>query len=172
MDIFQRRTTFGGGFNATTAKVLFAGFKTGLAFESVSINYNQQVALLWDLDGDGGHVYMVAGHATGGANINKVIGPSSLSEAFYERYTDVCRVAENTMMLETNVGCVSKVGATGSTAGSLRITLNGVLMEGIGLGLTADNPIIRTAGQIRFIGMDWVEQTTAQATAAANVASV
>lgn len=169
MDIFQRRTTFGGGFNAATAKVLFAGFKTGLAFESISINYSQQVALLWDLDGEGGHVYMVAGHATGGASINKVIGPSSLSQAFYQRYADVCRVAENTMMLEANIGCISKAGGAGSVSGSLRVTLNGVLMESVNLGLTADNPIIRSAAQLRFIGMDWVEQTTAQAAANNNI---
>lgn len=169
MNLFQRRTTFGGGFNAATAKVLFAGFKAGLAFESVSVNYQQQVALLWDLDGEGGHVYMVAGHATGGASINKVIGPSSLSQAFYERYCDVCRVAENTMLLEANIGCISKVGGTGTVSGALRITLNGVLIEGVNVGLTAENPIIRSAAQIRFIGLDWSEQTTAQAAAANSI---
>ena len=55
MDMFQRRTTFGGGFNAVSAKVLFAGFKTGLAFETVNVAYNQQIVRLWDLDGDAGN---------------------------------------------------------------------------------------------------------------------
>src|SRR5689334_11200621 len=127
MDIFARRTTFGGGFNAVSAKVLFAGFRSGLAFETVGVQYQQQLIRLWDLDGDASNTYLVAGHPSGNASISKAIGPRALGVAFYQRYADVCQAAENNLMISAAVGCISSTTQNRRT-GAVQISMTGVVI--------------------------------------------
>jgi len=162
MDMFQRRTTFGGGFNATSAKVMFAGFRSGLAFETLSIGYQQQVVKLWDLDGDAGNVYLVAGHPAGNANISKAIGPRNVSTAFYERYADVCRAAENNLMLQARTSCISNAGAGRDYGGQIRISMTGVTISGVSVQVSANDPIMRQSLALSFISLDWDEQESSQ----------
>lgn len=157
MDMFQRRTTFGGGFNSTTAKVIFAGFKSGLAFETISTQYQQQLVKLWDLDGEAGNVYLVAGHPSGNANISKAIGPRAISTAFYQRYADVCRAAENQLMLQATTGCISRAGGGGSKSGSIRLAMSGTLINAVSVQVSANDPIMRQAMALTFISLDWEE---------------
>lgn len=161
MDMFQRRTTFGGGFNAVGAKVLFAGFKSGLAFETINIAYSQQIVKLWDLDGEAGNVYLVAGHPSGQASISKAIGPRAVSTAFYERYADVCRAAENNLMLQANVGCISRAGAGRQYGGQIRMSMTGVLINGVNVAVSANDPVMRQSMALSFISLDWAESANA-----------
>jgi len=169
MEIFHRRTTFGGGFNAITAKVLFSGFRTGLAFESVNVSYNQQLVRIFDLDGNAGNTYLVAGHAMGRANISRTIGPRALSDAFYTRYGDVCRAAENVLAIAADVGCDSNSAANRQFSGSVDLRLNGVVIDGITIGLNAQDPIIRQSMSLTFISLEHQERTGAQAQANENI---
>ena len=162
MDMYQRRTTFGGGFSSTQTRVLFAGFKTGLAFDSLNVSYNQQVVRLWDLDGDAGNTYLVTGHAMGQANVNKTIGPRAANNAFYERYSDPCRASENTLLMETTTGCDSKVGSGGLYGGRLRLTMTGVLAQGVNVGVSSMDPVIRQGMGLMFISLDWDEASGSQ----------
>ena len=161
MDMFQRRTTFGGGFNATSAKVLFAGYRSGLAFETIGVSYQQQLVRLWDLDGDAGNVYLVAGHPSGSANISKAIGPRNISTAFYERYADVCRAAENNLMLQARTGCISRSGSGREYGGQIRLSLSGVTITGVSVQVSANDPIMRQSLALAFISLDWDEQSNA-----------
>ena len=158
MDMFQRRTTFGGGFNAASAKVLFAGFKSGLAFETVGVSYQQQLVRLWDLDGDAGNTYLVAGHPAGSVNVSKAIGPRNISTAFYERYADVCRAAENNLMLQAKTGCISNSGSGTTTNGQLRISMSGVVITGVSVQVSSNDPIMRQSLAMSFISLEWDEQ--------------
>ena len=159
MDMFKRRTTFGGGFNATSAKVLFAGFQSGLAFETMSVQYAQQVVRLWDLDGSGGNTYLVAGHAQGNASVSKAIGPRALATAFYQRYGDVCRASENQLFFHAETGCVSDSGGGGVTnAGAINLSMSGVVIEGVNLQVSANDPIMRQSFAMQFIALDWDER--------------
>ncbi len=163
MDIFQRRTTFGGGFNALTAKVIFSGFKAGMAFESVNFQYQQQLVRLWDLDGDAGNTYLVAGHPQGAANVGKAIGPRSISTAFYERYGDVCRATENNLSISANVGCVTKAGGLAVFGGVLTINLTAVVISSVSVQITANEPVMRQAMAMSFVSLDWDESGGNQA---------
>ncbi|MFA5525229.1 MAG: hypothetical protein WC992_00190 [Acholeplasmataceae bacterium] len=162
MDVFERKTTFAGGFNATSTKVVFAGFRSGLSFDTVGFNYNQQVVRLWDLDGDGGSTYLVAGPASGSLQIAKTIGPRSLSLEFYQRYSSVCRASENILALQASVGCITKTGESGTRSGSLNIALNGVVFAGINLNVASSDPIIRQGLAGTFISLEWDEQGASQ----------
>lgn len=157
MDMFQRRTTFGGGFNAISAKVMFAGYRSGLAFETLGVSYQQQLVRLWDLDGDAGNVYLVAGHPAGNVNVSKAIGPRNISTAFYERYADVCRAAENNLMLQAATSCISKAGGR-QYAGQIRLSMSGVVITGVTVQVTANDPIMRQSLAMSFISLDWDEQ--------------
>ena len=157
MDMFQRRTTFGGGFNASSTKVQFAGFKAGLGFNTMNLSYQQQIARIHDLDGDGGNVYLVAGHPSGTANVNKIIGPRSLSSAFYSRYGDVCRASENNLTLHTETNCLSSSGGTSTSSGKLRLVLEGVLLQGVSLAFNSENPVSNQSMGMSFIALDWTE---------------
>ena len=157
-DMFQRRTTFGGGFNAVAAKVVFSGFRSGLALENVNVNYQQQIVRLWDLDGDSGNVYLVANHPQGNASIGKAIGPRAISTAFYERYGDVCRASENNLMVQAKTGCISNTAGVGSQSGHIRLAMSGVVIAGVGVQITANNPVMRQNMNLTFVALDWDEK--------------
>lgn len=158
MDMFQRRTTFGGGFNAVSAKVLFAGYRSGLAFETMGVSYQQQLVRLWDLDGDAGNVYLVAGHPAGNVNVSKAIGPRNISTAFYERYADVCRASENNLMLQARTGCISRSGSGRDFGGQIRLSMAGVTITGVSVQVSANDPIMRQSLAMSFISLNWDEQ--------------
>jgi hypothetical protein len=162
MDIFQRKTTFGGGFNMISTQVLFAGFKSGLSFSNVGVGYNQQLVRLWDLDGASGSTYLIAGHAMGQASVGKTIGPKSTGNAFYQRYCDVCQASGNTLMLSASTSCAANTAGASQFGGKLRMTLTGVVANGITLSADAMDPVIRQSMALTFISLDWDEQTGAQ----------
>lgn len=163
MDMFQRRTTFGGGFNAVSAKVIFAGFRSGLAFETLGVSYQQQLVRLWDLDGEAGNVYLVAGHPAGSVNVSKAIGPRNISTAFYERYADVCRAAENNLALQARTGCISRSGAGREYGGQIRLNMAGVVITGVSVQVSANDPIMRQSLAMSFISLDWNEEANTEA---------
>jgi hypothetical protein len=172
MDIFSRRTTFNGGFNMISTQILFAGFKTGLSFSNVGVGYNQQIVRIWDLDGSSGNTYLIAGHAMGQATVGKTIGPSNTGNAFYQRYSDICQANQNTLMLNASTSCSSNPGAASSQfGGTLKMTLTGVVINGITLSADANDPVIRQSLGMTFISMDWDEQTGAQRSAQQNLAA-
>ena len=61
-DIFQQRTTFGGGFNAHSAKVTLGALAggrqaAGFSVEALGFNYQQQVVRIWDLEAEASDAY-------------------------------------------------------------------------------------------------------------------
>jgi hypothetical protein len=171
MDIFQRRTSFGGGFSMLTAKIIFAGFKTGLAFSNIGVGYNQQIVRLWDLDGASGNTYLIAGHAMGQASIGKTIGPRPTTNAFYQRYGDVCQASQNTLSLSASTACTAGTQGATQFGGSLSIGLSGVVANGITLSADAQDPVIRQSMALTFIALDWDEQTSASQAAQSTIAA-
>ncbi|MFA7161748.1 MAG: hypothetical protein WC083_04170 [Candidatus Methanomethylophilaceae archaeon] len=156
--VFQKRAVFGGGFDGTRTKLVFAGFRSGLTFENIQVSYNQQIVRIWELDGGDGTTYMITGHAAGQGAISKVVGPSTLSNAFYQRYSDACRVAENNLMMEASVGCSADVmGQTRTFNNSVDLNVGGVLMGGMSLGAGGESPIIRQSMNMQFVTLDWNE---------------
>jgi len=121
-DIFNRFTdTFGGSFAADQASITFpailsngvpAGADVGLLVQQMQMNYNQEVARLYEV----GHpaIYYIGGRTNGTIAINRVVGPRSISNAFYKTYGDICRARTNTLQFEMEQGC----GEAGTPQGS------------------------------------------------------
>ncbi len=162
-DVFQTRTQFGGGFNAHDVKLTFPQVQLpddegdfGLSIEQLQFNYQQQIQRVWDITGDGARLHLVAGHPVGQAQMQRIVGPSRVISAFFKRYGDACRANSNNVNLEANTHCVSR-GGERNTHGRIRVKLKRCILEGVGLQITAENPVIRQSLQMQFAFLEWSE---------------
>lgn len=112
-DIFNRSTdSFGGSFAADQATLTFPalqqfgvniGADVGLLIQRLAMNYQQQVTRLYEVGRPA--IYYVGGRTNGDAGMDRVIGPRTISNAFYTTYGDMCRAAQNTLDFSIDNGC-------------------------------------------------------------------
>jgi len=137
-DVFGRTTVFGDAMAADATKLTFTQFSSaGLIIQNVTIGYNQTVTRLYALED--GKVYFVAGRTDGQMDLQHVIGPAGLQQAFFREFGNVCNVKDKILALTLQAGCnestnkaAVKVGTPVITSLNLQVNSNDMI---IGSGL-------------------------------------
>jgi len=148
-DIFGRRPLqFGGAFAADDAFIRFGSnvkeFGTGtggrqnpgvgLVTQNIQFSYQQPITRIYEVGTQ--LTYYIAGRPQGNANAARILGPSRVVAAFYEAFGNVCNAAKNFLWFTFNQGCA------GPGAGRLSFRLNHVVLQSIGMSVSAQDMII------------------------------
>lgn len=151
-DIFNRESSvLGGAFAADMVRVTFPGLAGGMAeigvlLQRLSIVYQQNVQMLYELGNPKG--YFVAGRAAGQGQIARVIGPTHISLAFYQKYGDVCKAADNSLQIALRTGCDKLLPPA-------TLTLRHVVLTAVNWDVAAADMIINTNAQLMFLALEY-----------------
>lgn len=122
-DIFSRASdSFGGSFSADGVVVNFSNLGNdvgvGLLTQNLALNYSQNVSKVFEIGTD--RVYFVAGRTNGSLGMGRILGPTKVQVALYNRFGDVCQAAKNNLTFTLSAACKPS-----SSAGSGRVFLDG-----------------------------------------------
>lgn len=161
-DIFNRNTDFfGGSFAADQGFITFprllqggvaVGANIGLLIQRLAMTYQQQVTRLYEVGRPA--IYYVGGRTNGDAGIDRVIGPRTLSDAFYTTYGDICRARTNTLDFTVQNGC-GEAGFAQNTAGPFNFgfvayTAHFCVITTVGVNVAAADMIINESLRLMF----------------------
>lgn len=146
-DIFQREQRYRGSFTAEDTIMTIGGFTpgqgdVGLLVQQVQANYVQNISRIYDLTENA--VYFVGGRTQGAAGMQKVIGPSELTQTFYQKYGNVCDMADNDITLSGEMGCGTRFAAT------QRLSLRNCVINSFGFNVTSQDALIVENTQLVF----------------------
>ena len=148
-DMFGRSTLFGGAMSADATKLTFSDNETtGMIIQQVNITYSQNVTRLYALED--GRCYFVAGRTDGQLQIQHIVGPNGLMEAFIKKYSDVCLVGTNVFTLSVAGGCLTGTNTSRSTG---KLTLSNPVITSINLQVQAQNMIIGSGITAMFVAL-------------------
>lgn len=162
-DIFNRFTdTFGGSFSADQGFITFPailnsqgqniGADVGLLIQRMAMTYSQEVARLYEV----GHsaIYYIGGRTNGMIGLDRVVGPRTISQAFYRTYGDICRARTNTLAFTVFNGCgdtgTSQTQSNSANLGFVEYIAHFCVITTIGVNVRAQDMIINEALQIMF----------------------
>lgn len=157
-DIFNRLPLqYGGSFAADAASMNFgtnaaglgSGGGTGLVTQSLQVSYQQPITRLYEVGTQ--FTYYIAGRPQGSINLARVLGPGSVSTAFYEVFGDVCLADQNHLVFDVAAGC-SPAGALVSNR--IFYLANNVLMQSVGISVQAQDMIINEAISMMFTSLE------------------
>lgn len=94
--------------------------------------------------------YYIIGRPEGRLQMGRIVGPNALSVCFYQLYGNPC--CPNVMTISGKAGCT--VGDP--SARLMTWTLNGVLLDSVGMNITAQEMIIQEQLSAMFVGLDLV----------------
>lgn len=160
-DVFNRNTDFfGGSFAADQGFVTFPrllsagtaiGADVGLLIQRLALTYTQQVTRLYEVGRPA--IYYVGGRTNGDAGIDRVVGPRSIADAFYQTYGDICQARSNTLDFTIASGC----GADGTpqdqatlNVGSVSYTAHFCVITTVGVNVGAADMIINESIRMMF----------------------
>lgn len=175
-DIFGRlNDVHGGSFSSDGALITFPGILdgpaeepgVGLLTQNLTIAYQQMITRLFEIGS--ARSYLVGGRSQGTLGVARIIGPRPLLVAFYKRYGDVCRAADNNISLTLFAGCRTAAGNT-TTSERSHIDALFCVITSIAFSLNAQDMIINEQLQMIFgslkLSVDSATRTAAKAAAA------
>mgnify|MGYP003640476220 CR=1 FL=1 len=128
---------------------------------NVSINFNQQISRMFDLNTEGrtgaanaagvkkANMYYIGGRAEGQATFGRLIGPGPSGCSFYTGYGDICAIGTNSLVLtfkgSGNMDCSGQ---------SSKYTLTGPILVGVGITQNAQDTMINENAQFMFADME------------------
>ncbi len=146
-DIFGRRMdSFGGAFTSDHATITFPGVTglanaVGLLIQQVQVGYNRQLSRLYELNSRA--FYYVAGRPMGQGTIGRIVGPTPLQAAFYEKYGDVCQAGTNSMQLNIFAGCDEAIL-------SKRASMHFTVINAFAMTISAEQAMINETATLTF----------------------
>lgn len=146
-DLFSRDVSLGGVFAADAATLSFDQMTAGLLTQQITWTYQQDVKRVYEVASS--DIYLVAGRTQGTSEIDRIMGPTGLSEAFYTTYGDVCNAATNTLEFSAEVGC------EGDDNESITITLNNIVIIGYAGGVGAQDMVVNEKLSMIFLSLDY-----------------
>lgn len=163
-DIFGRQSdVFGGSFAADQGSITFpaiesaganVGADVGLLIQQMTMAYQQQVTRLYEVGRPA--IYYVGGRTNGNAGIQRVVGPRTISQAFYQTYGDMCRAARNTLDFAVGNGC----GFGGDQAnflqrGIVSFRAHFAVITSVDVSVAAANMTINESVQLMFSSLQY-----------------
>jgi len=127
------------------------GADVGLLIQRLAMTYTQQVTRLYEVGRSA--IYYVGGRTSGDAGIDRVVGPRSISNAFYATYGDMCQARSNTLDFTILAGCGES--GTPQTAvnfgqGFVSYTCHFCVITTVGVNVAAADMIINESIRIMF----------------------
>jgi len=181
-DLFNRSDAFGGSFSGDEVSITFAARGTelidrvagdfdntqatsrggvGLLVQNLGVNYAQQISQLWELGSN--RTYYVAGRTNGNANMQRVMGPTRIIQAFYNTFGDACNADANILELSLGGAACGGEALTEELAGETGydFLLKFCVINNIGFNVAAANMMINEAIAIMFGSLNWQEDEVA-----------
>lgn len=162
IDIFSRRTdVFGGAFASDLATITFpglgdaAGADYGLLIQRMQTSYQQQVTRLYEVGKPA--VYYVGGRTSGDITVDRVIGPRSISSAFYTKFGDVCQAASNSLNFSVQTNCTN---TDDNPSGWASYTAFFCVITAISLGVQAADMLINENLRIMFSSFEYTTEAS------------
>lgn len=166
-DVFNRETSqFRGSFSADGSRLTFPnvlGFNGqfagdfGLLVQQLGVNYQQQVTRLYEVGSPA--IYYIGGRTAGDFSMNRVVGPRSLQQVFYQKYGDLCQAAQNDLAFSATAGC----GTSNALGGGIAVAASGsaafrarfCVITSLGLRVNAADSIIAEQLNMMFSSLDY-----------------
>lgn len=109
-DYFNANPTFGGAFAMDEATLTFAAgagndVETGLGqlVQQMQVQYSRPVQRIFEL-GMSKATYYVVGRAEGNISISRLAAPGTIQDDFIQKFSDICRVPNNTFNVTPSPG--------------------------------------------------------------------
>ncbi len=165
-DIFNRNTDFfGGSFAADQGFVTFPrllnsaglpiGANIGLLIQRLSMTYQQQVTRLYEVGRPA--IYYVGGRTNGEAGIDRVVGPRTIADAFYQTYGDICQARSNTLDFAIDNGCgeagTPQAAVAPFNLGFVQYTCHFCVITSVGVNVAAADMVINESLRLMFSSM-------------------
>ena len=150
-DIFQRNVSeLGGVFTSDRAKLEFGEPGMGVLVQRMQFTYAQTITRLYEVGANGTNgesaIYYVGGRTMGNMAIDRVIGPSNTTRAFYAKYGDVCGSRGRNISLQLKeVDCSATSGTQAGSAalsGAQQYLLKNCVITQVSIGVTSQEMII------------------------------
>jgi hypothetical protein len=147
-DMFSNTVTYGGSFSADGASIQFdkTGY-TGLLVQNLQGQYMQNVTRLYDVTST--DVVLVSGRTQGQGGMSRVMGPSALAAAFFERYGNVCYADANSLTVTADADC-----SGGGQTDTIELVMSGVVINSYGFSVAAQDMVMNE--QLGFVFL-WME---------------
>lgn len=152
-DIFGKTSrNIAGAFSVDKARLDFpdigaTGNSSGLLVQNIQISYQQQVSFVYDL-AKADDVYYIAGRASGTLAMGKIVGSKGILKAFYEKFGNVCNVANQSVTLSGLAGCSASTNVTNA------VTIREPVVSQFGLTMNVDTAIIGENVQMIFATLE------------------
>jgi len=153
-DVFNRNSdTFGGAFSAEQATLTFPritdgsadiqlGADVGLLVQRLQLSYQQQITRLYEVGQP--RIYYVGGRTAGEVSIERVIGPKTITAAFYQTYGDICAADGNTVHMELTSGCDT------TSMSTVSYECYFCVITTVGVGVTSADMLINESLRLMF----------------------
>jgi hypothetical protein len=151
-DIYSRNVAYGGSFSADSVTMTFtstnASGGVGNLVQNLQMSYAQSITRLYEVGSP--NTYFIAGRAQGNGTLGRVIGPKLLTQAFYQKYGNVCNVKDNVLRFEGAFGCGPNI-----TNQSGEIIASFVVLNNIALQVNAEQVVITENIGFMFAAMEY-----------------
>jgi len=141
-DMFSNTITYGGAFSADGATITFDSKYTGLLVQNLQWQYQQNITRLYDVTST--DVVLVQGRTAGQGSMSRVMGPSALAAAFFEKYGNVCYADTNTLTVTADAAC-----AGGVSSSTITLVMASVVLNSYGGAVSAQDMVVNE--QLGFV---------------------
>lgn len=148
VDVFGIDTQIGGSWQIEGA-VLNIEDAAELVVTAATINYRRTTTKFSPLNQK--KKYLATGEADGQISLGAVIGPSKDIKAFFERYSDACRVTENVLSLQP-----AGIRACEDDFEGIEFVCNGVLINNLNVSVSQIGPnmtVVNAGLAMNFISL-------------------
>jgi len=156
-EIFERTATaLNGVFSADTGRLAFAGGVTSTLVQNLNATYTQSVVRLYEIGNINqqiSNIYYVGGRSAGQAGIGRIVGPSALLGAFYQKFGNVCNAATNGISFTLQQADCRPNGANAQVSYNCKFCV----ITQIGFGVQAMDMLINENSAIMFSGLEYTE---------------
>ncbi len=129
--------------------------------QNLNISYQQQITRLFEIGTPA--IFYVAGRTAGNGSMMRIMGPRTLTQAFYQKYGDVCQAATNDIRLSAGVGCGPEAVLTQNISGAINKVPGGtvafqayfVVLQQLSVNLTSDQVVIGESLSYMFSSLDY-----------------
>jgi hypothetical protein len=123
---------------------------------NVSINFNQQVSRIFDLNrtnmaaDDKAPMFYVGGRSEGQCTLGRLIGPGATGCTFYSDYGNICQIEDSIILTFQGSGSDLHCG----NANQATYTLTSPILVGVGITQNAQDTMVNENAQFMFADME------------------
>lgn len=146
-------------FSLKNVKLTVGGQPTkGALIQNITFNFAQQANNLGEVGSD--NFYYLVGRRSGTGRIQQLFGPTDVVLNIWQTYGDPCQVIQNqapdwVLTYNNAAQCTNPNAIQNQQFNQLTLTLSGILLTSVQVGLQSENPFISLDATFQFADLDF-----------------